>query len=110
MKLIYRYFHVKKISILEEGKQTLSKSLPMQKELTFNSEIIEKIVDDKIKNLKEKLEKENKNRSNHVVSTANQKKDYNRDEVIFFIEEGIKTAMTKIVEVFGRLKNIARKE
>jgi len=101
---------VKKSPILEVGKQALSINTPLQKESAFNSDIIEKIVSDKIRILKEKLEKERKNRSNHVVSTANQKKDYNIDKVIFFIEDGLKSAMTKILEVFGRLKNIAREE
>ncbi len=101
---------VKKSSILEVGKQALPINTPSQKESAFNSDIIEKIVDDKIRILKEKLEKERKNRSNHVVSTAHQKKNFNRDKVIIFIEEGVKTAITKIVEVFGGLKNISRKE
>ena len=96
-------------SNLPGGKQTLSKNLLLQKELTYNTEIIEKIVDDKIKILKEKLEKENKNRSNYVVSVANQKKDYNREKVIIFIEEGVKTAIHKIRKVFERLKKYGEK-
>jgi len=96
-----------KSSNLPAEKDTFPKGLPLRKDPEFQSELIEKIVDDKIKNFKEKLEK--KSRRNFIAPDTNQKKD-NKDKIIVFIEDGVKRAITKTKITYERLKNIAKKE